>query len=70
LKDSANRSRPTTRKRLLAYVKADLGKGATDADAASLVQQLRDSHILSIASNDRVQYVDPDQPAAAIEQKT
>jgi len=43
-----------------------LGKGATDADAASLVQQLSDSHILSIASNDRVQYVDLDEPAAAI----
>jgi hypothetical protein len=58
LKDPANRSRPTTRKRLLAYVKADLGKGATDEDAASLVQQLSDSHVLSIASNNRVQYVD------------
>jgi hypothetical protein len=58
LKDAANRSRPTTRKRLLAYIKANWGKTATEQDAASLIQELSDSKILSIAPDNRVEYAD------------
>jgi hypothetical protein len=59
LKDSTRLNRPSTRKKLLAYIKADLGKGATDDDAESVVRELSDSHALTIDSNNRIEYAGP-----------
>lgn len=56
LGNPANKTRPTTQKRLQAYVKNELGKDATDAQVADVTGQLQTLGTLSIDAAGKVLY--------------
>ena len=49
-------NRPKKKKTLLSHLKCHLGKDATDADAAKMLEELRESRHLSIGDKDAVTY--------------
>lgn len=56
LRNSASRNRPATQKALLARIKTDLGKEATDAKAEDIFCELRDKHGLTVDDMGKVSY--------------
>lgn len=56
LKNPARSNRPTSRKALLAHIKASLGKEASDAKAEDILRELCEARTLTIDPNDKVSY--------------
>ncbi len=56
LKNPARSNRPTSRKALLAYIKASLGKEASDTKAEDILRELCEDRALTIEPNDKISY--------------
>ena len=56
LKNPANRNRPSSRKALLAHIKTDLGKGASDSVAEDILRELSEGNALTIDLKGKVTY--------------
>lgn len=57
LRNPASRNRPSSRKALLAHIKASLGKEASEAGAGDILRELCEKSVLTIDSRDKVSYL-------------